>query len=408
MEKNDLIEGIVPQRFIPFDIGISIDQNSKRKIENYFVTNECIINDISGLLKSVSADIILKVKLQNNLMLYVFAYGVGVFVITDKKFIGDEKYAVDYCEYRKSEHKKILEFRKLGISGVINKIIFDLRELVKNKKTALRLSASPNWEYGGLSYVMTVSYILKQEKPGCDYNELSELQKKNLQIMLQPSLAHKEDTMTLSVEKAKADFDPYSLDVGKLQSPTNWIKSEDCSIYISWAAVIVCLAEYHGKYVDLIECMEVDLQAMWLYTYCQYVNLKFRSSEKLSASELKKEKFHFQRRYNEFKSNDDSSIPVYVVEIRNELIATSGIDEQKKEYIEYLEYCIDETQSYEAEQQRKYSVLNEILLFIIAFIQIAPMLYEFMIGEYQDIVIWPVIVLITIVLIAIWLIVRKD
>lgn len=95
-------------------------------------------------------------------------------------------------------------------------------------------------------------------------------------------------------------------------------------------------------------------------------------------------------------------------ELRNELIATSGIDEQKKEYIEYLEYCIDETESYEAEQQRKYSLLNEILLFIIAFIQIAPMLYEFMIGEYQEIVVWPVIVLILIVLIAIWLIIRKD
>lgn len=408
MNKSGSIEGIVPQRFLPFDIGISIDQGAKKKIENYFLTNEYEVKPISGLLKCISADVLLKVNLQENLVVYIFSYGVGVFVIKDQEFYGDEKYAVDYCEYRKNEHKKILEFRKMGISGVVGRIINDLRELLKNKKTPLRLSASSNWEYGGLSYVMTVSYIIKHERPGCDYKELSEMQQKNLQIMLQPSLAHKEDTMALSEAEVSADFNPYNFDVLKLPNPTNWIKSEDCSIYISWAAVVVCIKEYAGKYVDLIECMEVDLQAMWLYTYCQYVNLKFRSSQKLSTSELKKEKFHFQRKYNEFKSNDDSSVPVYMVEIRNELIATSGIDEQKKEYVEYLDYCIDETESYEAEQQRKYSVLNEILLFIIAFIQIAPMLYDFMIGEYQDIVIWPVIVLVLIVLIAIWLIIRKD
>ena len=114
MDKSSLIEGIVPQRFLPFDIGIALDQRAKERIKNYFLTNEYEIKPISGFLKSISADIILKVSLQENLTVYIFSYGVGVFVITDEKFIGGEKYAVEYCEYRKNEHKKILEFRKTG------------------------------------------------------------------------------------------------------------------------------------------------------------------------------------------------------------------------------------------------------------------------------------------------------
>ena len=59
MNKGGLIEGIVPQRFLPFDIGIAIDQGAKKKIENYFLTNEYEVKPISGLLKSISADAIL-------------------------------------------------------------------------------------------------------------------------------------------------------------------------------------------------------------------------------------------------------------------------------------------------------------------------------------------------------------
>jgi fatty-acid desaturase len=76
--------------------------------------------------------------------------------------------------------------------------------------------------------------------------------------------------------------------------------------------------------------------------------------------------------------------------------------------MEYIEFCIDETESYETEQQRKYSVINEILLFIIAFVQIAPMLYSALLGDYNDLVLWPVIFMIALVVISIFFIVRKS
>ena len=76
--------------------------------------------------------------------------------------------------------------------------------------------------------------------------------------------------------------------------------------------------------------------------------------------------------------------------------------------MEYIDFCIDEIEGRELEQQRKYSVMNEVLLFIIAFVQIAPMLYSAMLGEYNDLQLWPIIVMIILVVVAIFMIIRKS
>jgi hypothetical protein len=52
--------------------------------------------------------------------------------------------------------------------------------------------------------------------------------------------------------------------------------------------------------------------------------------------------------------------------------------------------------------------MNEVLLFIIAFLQIAPMLYNAMIGEVADLKPWPIITMGIFVLVAIVFIIKKD
>lgn len=401
---------IIPQRYIPFDLGAALNKECETLFSSYFKEKGLKIMNIPGLLSSLSGDILFKIEVNVAIRLYIFSYGIGVFMVEDDSYNMDEKYAVDYCQYRKEAHKELLEFRRGNISKIIEAIIDDLRKIVKGKNSKVRPSANKYWEYGGLSYVMTVSYIIKKDKERKDYEKFTDLDKKNLQIMLQPSLAHKEDTMAMAeMEGAGEQFDPYNFEIERVDSPKNWIRSEDCAVYISWAAVVIYLRDLFGKYMEMIEYLEVDLQAMWLFTYCQYLNLKYWSTNsKLSSGQLKKEKYNFQRKYNEFISDDDSSIPVYIGEIRNELINTSGIEKEKNNYMEYIDFCIDETESMESEQQRKYSVMNEILLFIIAFIQIAPMLYSAMIGEYKDLKIWPIVAMVIFVIIAIFFIVRKD
>lgn len=410
IENEENIDNvIIPQRFIPFDIGTRITEKYLSAIKEYAQNSNFSFLEISGLMKTISQDVLLIIRINDSIKLYIFSYGIGVFVLVDDLHTMNEKYSVDYCEYRKKAHSSILNFTYGEVSKILKEVIACIRTIVKREKK-LRPSATDTWEYEGLSYVMTISYIIKKNGNRNEYATFNDVEKKNLLIMLQPSLAHKEDTMAMATKKEKNDnFDPYNFEVNEIDTPKNWMHTEDCSIYISWAAVVVYMQGVLDKYIEIIECLEVDLQAMWLYTYCQYINLKnWKEKKKMSSSQLKKLKYNFQRHYNEFLSDNDSSIPVYIGEIRGEMINTSGIDKEKNNYKEYIDFCIDETESREFEQQRKYSMINEVLLFVIAFVQIAPMLYSALIGEYNNLQLWPIIVMFVLVIVAIFFIVRKS
>ena len=395
---------ITPKRYIPFDLGRGLNDFHKKEIEEYFRKNNFRVYGIPKLLQSFSKDIIFVVQIEEKLQLYIFSFGIGVFSYQDKDYPLIEKYAVDYCEYRKNAHKEILNFCNKEISEKIAKIIY------KKDKKRIRNSANSNWECNGLSYVMTVSFIQNSLISSFEYEKFSDLEKKNLQILLQPSLAHQEDTMTLEDNNEdEENFDPYNIQINKIENPVNWINSEDCGIYISWAAVIVYTHKFNEKYVELLDYLEVSLQAMWLYTYCQYINLKkWTKDSKLSSTQLKRVKYKFQRRFNEFLSDNDSSIPEYIFKIKNELVRTSGIIEEKENFIEYLEFCIDETKSIEQEKQRKYSVVSEVLLFVIAFLQIAPLVYTLLIGDFTDIAFLPLGIIFFFMVIGIIFIIKKD
>ena len=226
--------------------------------------------------------------------------------------------------------------------------------------------------------------------------------------MLEPSIAHAEDSLIYSTA-ADSENSVEEIDLTELEEPHDWIRSSDYSVYISWAAVLLYTASSEKMSFSALEYLEVDLQAMWLYTYCLYENLKnYNSGHKLLVSKLRSDLYRFKRKYNEFRNVDDSSAPAYITRLRDELIRTSGIEAYAEKYMEYIEFCITETESINAEKQKKYSWLNEILLFIIAFIQIAPMIYELMTGGYHDIQIMPVITMGIFVIIAIIIIILKD
>lgn len=407
----DLDNFIMPQRCIPFDIGITLSNEKIGHIKDCLKENGCAISETPSMLLSLSRDAMIKADVTPSLRLYIFSYGIGVFILEDEPYHMENDYAVNYCQSRKDSHKEILEFKHGDSSIQMRTIINALREVTgtRGSKGKMRLSANNSWEHEGLSYVMTVSYCIQKHKAKSSYESFSDYEKKNLQIMLFPELAHKEDSMFFhELDETKEDFDPYKFDINKIEAPRNWSNSENYAVYISWAAVIVYMPNLLGKYMNIIEYLEVDLQAMWLYIYCQHLDLEERSSKKLTSGDLKREKYNFQRKYNEFISSNYSSMPSYIKNLRNELIRTSDIEKEKNNLVEYLEFCIDEVESRENEQQRKYSVINEILLFIIAFIQIAPMLYSVLLGEIHDIKIWPIAVMVALVVVAIAIIVRKD
>lgn len=121
-----------------------------------------------------------------------------------------------------------------------------------------------------------------------------------------------------------------------------------------------------------------------------------------------KTEFWYKRMYNEFTDSSDSSVAEYFENIRNELIRTSGIEEEKEKYLKYLNFCIEDTISLNEEKARKYSVFSEILLFIIAYAQIAPLLYHLLMGDYVILGTWQIVVIAAIAIVGTVLIIRKD
>lgn len=291
MEKQKKYR-ILPMRFIPFDLGLHFDSGTKEALTKYLESNYKIIEP-PKLLKRISKDVVSKFSILAGLNLYIFSYGVGVFVLQDEECEYKNQYAFKYCEKRKETHRKILEFKYGEISELIQKTIKELRFQVAsygNNKKRIRASANDCWENGGLSYVMTVSYVVEDDIK--EYISMTDIEKENLQIMLRPSIVHKEDSLSLSgiyTENKNSQKTSLNIELKSLEIPKNWVKSQDTSIYISWSAVVVyAKPTFLEKQKEILECLEVDLQAMWFYIYSQFDNLKENDVHKnKKASEIK-------------------------------------------------------------------------------------------------------------------------
>ena len=396
---------IQPYRIIPFDIGCKITEKKLKAIEESLNKYQKLENEL--FLQKLSEEYLIAFQITERIKLYIYKFGIGVFTIKDRVYtIKNEYFAVKYCRSRRENHFAILKFNH-KYSEKIKEVMELVKKSVYNKKEHIRKTSYSDWESNGLSYVMTISFIVHKNIK-CDYDKMSFQNKRNLLIMLEPSIVHEEDSLVISLNDEKKDKDLYDFNPELFESPHNWLKNKEVGIYISWAAVLVYMNQWDEQYYQFLEDLEVDLQATWLYTYCLYHEAFLTESKNFKVSELKRNLYEFSKKYNEFKNIDDSSMPTYLPSIRNELINTSKIEEEKEKYIQYIEFCIEETSSISIEKQRKYSWMNEILLFIIAFIQIAPMLYEFLLGEYKSLVLWPVILMLSLVVLGIIIIVRKD
>lgn len=380
-----------PYRIIPFDIGGDISKDESESIidkYNELYTNSQIeVKSIDVFQHNLSIELIGGYIISDQILLFIYSFGIGVFVVQDDDYIFEgmkSKYAIEYCRSRRQVHKKILNFQ-MKYSQTLRSIVDFIRKQYSDKHNIIRLSASSEWEMNGFSYVMTVSYINTGVENSC-YANMSDVEKHSLQIMLTPSLAHEEDSEIIKLLDMGKKSDPYMIDLDTLEIPKNFWKGTNADIYISWAAVVVMQNEVQIGYIEFINSLEVDLQAMWFYTYCLYCNLRDRYGTKgILASELKHIENKYRRQYNDFLSNGDSSSPRYVSDIRDELIRTSGIQEEHNKFIEHICFCIDETETLEREHQRKYAWLNESLLFVIAYVDIITTLATHFFGNFSSI-----------------------
>lgn len=401
---------IIPLRLIPFDIGRVLDNKVLQLItgwldENYISISS--LNPISQLLKASSKHYISGWKINDAIDLYIFTFGIAVFSIKGQEFwLSEKDFANDYCAYRKERHESYLTGEN-QYSGKLREIASSLRDLAANKNNQLRVSANDEWECGGFSYVFTISNIILKNG-SFDYSRMSDSEKINLQVLLEPSIAHKEDSLVYSCyRRANKKLD--AIDLSKLNAPQNWLYDDCNAIYISWAAVLLYGHEPNIDLQNIMIALEVGLQAMWLYTYCLNDSLRQGDvSKKMLASKLQSKQFGFRRLFNEFMHISDSTVPAFVNRIRSELISTSGIEKNADNYEAELDYLIAESTSISLEQQKKYSWLIELLLFVIAFVQIAPMVYEVLVNGLPNLEPIPVLVMVLIVIVAAIILIKKE
>lgn len=411
MNENNL-EFILPIRNIPFDLGLKINTEAEKNIRAYISNNGYKVIEDNSVLSNMSSDFLLAFSVLPEVNFYLYDFGIGVITIKDERFIikDREKFADDYCQQRKEAHNSILKTGSHKYSQIIESTASKLREIVKvNSKEEPRFTSQNDFENRGFSYVFTFS-VLKQ-LPGreIEVNLFNESEIKNLLIMLEPGIANKEDSL---FSDTSVNPDPYDFDIKTYDMPKDWMKATNQALYISWASVVCLVNSFEEADVSAIkrvEFMEIDLQAMWMYIYCLYLVLSNKKiSGKNAVGEMQKLRFHINRKYSEFKSNNDSSISKYLLDIRNELINTSDIQKQYDKFSEYLNYLLEEKKAKEDEYQHRYSAVSEVLLYALTFLSIAPMIYNFISGNYVNLH-WPAVVTTVILaIIGMIIIIKKE
>lgn len=194
---------------------------------------------------------------------------------------------------------------------------------------------------------MTVSYLYL-EKSAFSWEQLDDTVKKNLLVMLTPSLMNMEDSLCSIYDSASCG-NIESLNLKNYEPPRNYSQTAEYGIYISWAAVIPILKKENTAITELIEVLEADLQAMWMYVYCMQQD--FIRKKRMPYGMAENVQFNAQREFVRFHALSDTSMPEYIRQIRAALIETSGMQELMNSFVDDLQYMI-----------RKNKVLRDIRL----------------------------------------------
>lgn len=386
MEEN-YIEKILPVRYIPFDIGIELNDPLWHEMNDALgkiyrkkpisLEEQTLFTNCAGAF-----------NLNDSLKVYLFKEGIGVFSFIDEPYIinKDPYFAVGYCRSRRERHKNILLFQH-KFSSIIKEFMDCIRQAVKTSAKSRRMSSGSDWEHSGLSYVMTVSYLICK-KNYLKWDDFNPLQKRNIYALLNPGLINEDDS--LLIDEKKEPCDPAILfDFPVETCPTNYESDLRQLAFFSWAAVLVFRHDSDIDNQEVYHALEVNLQAKWMLIYCLSYNMngieeKNKSKKilkKYKISDLKKMIIETDKIEHNLLNIRDPSIPSRVKEIRDGLITTSGIIELMSEYRKQLNYSMVAKETEILDHQRKYNITSQIFLFTIAFIQIAPVCYQFFSGK---------------------------
>lgn len=380
---NDIVS-IEPVRFIPFDIGTKLNKEDIEKIKIYIDERYqlCTLDKRHrAILSSIDC---IAAQINERLSLYIFYTGIGLFVLKDEieNYKNDILLASEYLNNWKNNHLDILSW-KHPYSFETKDIVVGLREIVQFDNRKARPSSAPDWEHQGLSYVMSIIFIRPSNKVNMlSFDCLPECLQKGIPLILNPSLINISDSLLLSQEKQMNNNEIEEILFDIRDIPEDHEQKRNIMAFMSWASVIII-----GNVSDLDlkewELLEVNLQYHWFYIYCleqalpdtqeDLKNLNFTVEDALNL------KIEAAKMTEDVQFINDSSVPHRFRKLIKGLIQSSEIMELLRRYIKKLEFWEGILLTRQETYRKMLTPTTEVLIFAVAYLQIAPDLYKFII-----------------------------
>lgn len=370
----------MPIRIIPFDLGRSLNNVDIQKLEQYINSNFQIKN-VNPKEKSILKDCVFIYNINELTVAHVYKNGITVVVINEVPIDLSscfQTFSITYGENRKQAHSRLFRWEH-PCSFAISHAINDMRKIVKEnaRGSSIRRSASIDFENSGMSYVMTLS-MFDVSCGTAGYKEYPGWLKCNISALLDPSLVYLEDS-SIYETAVETGFNLEKLikEIALEEPPKDYERHRHIDTYMSWAAVIV-IGQLQNSDKEEYTALEVQLQCDWFYVYC--IEKSLTSEAKPTKQEIinyQRQNYELDLLENRLYDFDDSSIPARVLDIQKGLVATSGLSDNISHTQRKIRYILEREQLNSELRQKKLGQSTELLLFIIAFIEIAPTVAEY-------------------------------
>lgn len=401
-----------PVRIIPFDLGRTLSSTDISLIEAHFFPEFrrlALTSRQSSILKGA----LLAFQVSNYVSAYLYATGICVIVVKENEIDFQsnlERFSIPYGENRKKAHTAFFKWQH-DTSSIIWNVIADLREIVRahtSSKISLRKSASEQFENKGLSYIMTLSMfnISKEIVNSTGFKNYPDWLKSNIYALLDPAVLYLEDSSKFeSSENIGFDLTKILNELEIDENLTDYERHRHINTFMSWAAVTV-FGQLQSADIEEYVALEIQLQSDWFYVYCLDKCLDgVEHPTKKDIITIQRKHYEIDLLDNRLLDFDDSSMPARILDIQKGLVETSGLSENIRHLQRKMQYILERERLDSELRQKHLGQSSEILLFIIAFIEIAPTVVEYGNLLYPNV---GFILSMLIIIVGIVLLVRKN
>ena len=161
------------------------------------------------------------------------------------------------------------------------------------------------------------------------------------------------------------------------QDLNDYERHRHINTYMSWAAVTT-FGQLQAIDKEEYTALEVQLQCDWFYVYCLDKSLDdLTHPTRKDIVEIQQQNYEVDLLENRLYDFDDSSMPTRILDIQKGLVDTSGLEGNIQHLQRKIRFILERERLNSELKQKRLGQSTEILLFIIAFIEIAPTVAEY-------------------------------